>query len=107
VDCIVSKEEEEDDRDSGPEGGEGGSNFLCFDGELRADRALVDVWVLSEVVDALEPMLSAVESTLIWRMSSGLRSLHRPSNCITVLACGVGARFQRAVDKSKTHLIIG
>jgi hypothetical protein len=107
VDGIVSKEEEEDDRDSGPEGGEGGSNFLHFNGELRADRALVDVWVLSEVVDTLEPMLSAVESTLIRRMSSGLRSRHRPSNCITVLVCSIGARVQRAVDKSKTHLIIG
>jgi hypothetical protein len=71
-------EVEADNRGPGPEGGEGGSNFLRFDGELSADAALVDVWVLSEAVDTLEPMLSAVESTLIWRMPSGLRSRHRP-----------------------------
>jgi hypothetical protein len=58
----------------GAEEGNGWSNFHRFAGVTGADGVLVELQQLSVVADVLEPILSAVDWTLMWRMMAGFRS---------------------------------
>ncbi|KAJ7798170.1 hypothetical protein B0H14DRAFT_2618182 [Mycena olivaceomarginata] len=74
----VDMDVETDVEGPGAEEGNGWLNFLLFAGITAADRVLVELQWSSVVADMLEPILSMVDWTLMWRMTAGFRSWHSP-----------------------------